>query len=107
MYPFRKIAVLLAAVLAMRTVPFSGSAASAETFTNNALYMDRPYVEIDTSRRMYVVDYDSGLQEATAEWYHSDQVAFCSETEVQTEWYRSTICDLSLVIRTVSRCSFR
>ena len=77
----------------------SGSAASAETFTNNALYMDRPYVEIDTSRRMYVVDgwysdfkvkqnlvdYDSGLQEATAEWYHSDQVAFCSETEVQTE----------------------
>ena len=106
MYPFRKIAVLLAAVLAMGTVPFSGSAASAETFTNNALYMDRPYVEIDTSRRMYVVDgwysdfkvkqnlvdYDSGLQEATA---------------VQTEWYRSTICDLSLVIRTVSRCSFR
>ena len=56
MYPFRKIAVLLAAVLAMGTVPFSGSAASAETFTNNALYMDRPYVEIDTSRRMYVVD---------------------------------------------------
>ena len=121
MYPFRKIAVLLAAVLAMGTVPFSGSAASAETFTNNALYMDRPYVEIDTSRRMYVVDgwysdfkvkqnlvdYDSGLQEATAEWYHSDQVAFWSETEVQTEWYRSTICDLSLVIRTVSRCSFR
>ena len=78
--------MLLAAVLAMGTVPFSGSAASAEAFTNNALYMDRPYVEIDTSRRMYVVDgwysdfkvkqnlvdYDSGLHEATAEWYPSD-----------------------------------
>lgn len=87
MYPFRKIAVLLAAVLAMGTVPFSDS---AETFTNNALYMDRPYGEIDTSRRMYVVDgwysdfkvkqnlvdYGSGLQEAMVEWYHSDQVTF-------------------------------
>ena len=90
MYPFQKIAVLLAAVLAMGTVPFSGSAAAAETFANNALYMDRPYGEIDTSRRMYVVDgwysdfkvkqnlvdYGSGLQETTAEWYHSDQVTF-------------------------------
>ena len=60
------------------------------TFANNTLYMDRPYGEIDTSRRMYVVDgwysdfkvkqnlvdYGSGLQEATAEWYNSDQVTF-------------------------------
>ena len=90
MYPFRKIAVLLAAVLAIGTMPFSGFAASAETFANNTLYMDRPYGEIDTSRRMYVVDgwysdfkvkqnlvdYGSGLQETTAEWYHSDQVTF-------------------------------
>lgn len=74
MYPFRKIAVLLAAVLAMGTVPFSGSAASAETFTNNTLYMDRPYSDFKVKQNL--VDYGSGLQEATAEWYHSDQVTF-------------------------------
>lgn len=59
-------------------------------FENNTLYMDREYGEIDTSRRMYVVDgwfsdftvknnlvdYGNGLTEALPEYYNSDYVTF-------------------------------
>lgn len=61
------------------------------TFTDNTLYMDRPYGEVDTSRRMYVVDgwysdfsvknnmvdYGQGLVEANSwEFYNSDYVTY-------------------------------
>ena len=59
-------------------------------FENNILYMDREYGEVDTSRRMYVVDgwfsdftvknnmvdYGNGLIEALPEYYNSDSVTF-------------------------------
>lgn len=59
-------------------------------FENNTLYMDREYGEIDTSRRMYVVDgwfsdftvknnlvdYGNGLEKALPEHYNSDYVTF-------------------------------
>ena len=60
-------------------------------FVNNVLYMDRPYGEIDTGRRMYVVDgwdlkfsvknnkvdYGSGLVEANSwEYFNSDYVTY-------------------------------
>lgn len=59
-------------------------------FENNTLYMDREYGEIDTSRRMYVVDgwfsdfevcnnlvdYGSGLVKALPEYYNSDYMIF-------------------------------
>lgn len=59
-------------------------------FENNILYMDREYDEIDTSRRIYVVDgwfsdftvknnlvdYGNGLTEALPEYYNSDYVTF-------------------------------
>ncbi len=59
-------------------------------FENNTLYMDREYGEVDTSRRMYVVDgwfanftvknnlvdHGTGLAEASAEDYNSDNVTF-------------------------------
>lgn len=60
-------------------------------FTDNTLYMDRPYGEIDTSRRMYVVDgwysdfavknnrvdYGEGLVDADSwEYYNSDYVTY-------------------------------
>ncbi|MCM1061180.1 MAG: hypothetical protein NC452_12960, partial [Eubacterium sp.] len=59
-------------------------------FENNTLYMDREYGEIDTSRRMYVVDgwfsdftvknnlvdYGSGLEKALPEHYNSDYATF-------------------------------
>ncbi|MBQ8349203.1 MAG: right-handed parallel beta-helix repeat-containing protein [Ruminococcus sp.] len=59
-------------------------------FENNTLYMDREYGEIDTSRRMYVVDgwfsdftvknnlvdYGNGLEKALPEYYNSDYVTF-------------------------------
>ncbi len=60
------------------------------SFRDNTLYMDREYGEVDTSRRMYVVDgwfadftvknnmvdYGSGLVEALPEYYNSDYVTF-------------------------------
>ncbi len=61
------------------------------TFTDNTLYMDRLYGEVDTSRRMYVVDgwysdfsvknnlvdYGEGLVEADSwEFYNSDYVTY-------------------------------
>lgn len=66
-------------------------------FANNTLYMDRPYGEVDTSRRMYVVDgwysdfsvqhnlvdYGEGLSEAGENCYNSDQVTFLTEDCVQ------------------------
>ncbi len=66
-------------------------------FANNTLYMDRPYGEVDTSRRMYVVDgwysdfsvqhnlvdYGEGLSEAGRNCYNSDQVTFLAEDCVQ------------------------
>lgn len=59
-------------------------------FENNTLYMDREYGEIDTSRRMYVVDgwfsdftvknnlvdYGNGLEKSLPEYYNSDYVTF-------------------------------
>lgn len=59
-------------------------------FRNNTLYMDREYGEIDTGRRMYVVDgwfsnfavkdnmvdYGNGLVNALPEYYNSDYVIF-------------------------------
>ena len=60
-------------------------------FENNVVYMDRPYGEIDTSKRMYVVDgwnmkfsvknnkvdYGEGLIDAnTAEFYNSRLVTY-------------------------------
>ncbi len=59
-------------------------------FENNTVYMDREYGEIDTSRRMYVVDgwfsnftvkgnmvdYGNGLIETKPEYYNSDYVTF-------------------------------
>lgn len=59
-------------------------------FENNTLYMDREYGEIDTSRRMYLVDgwfsdfsvknnlidYGNGLLSALLEYYNSDAVTF-------------------------------
>lgn len=59
-------------------------------FENNVLYMDREYGEIDTSRRMYVVDgwfsdfevynnlvdYGNGLVESLPEYYNSSYVTF-------------------------------
>ncbi len=59
-------------------------------FRDNTLYMDREYGEIDTSRRMYVVDgwfaaytvsgnlvdYGNGLTEAIPAYYNSDYVTF-------------------------------
>ena len=66
-------------------------------FANNTLYMDRPYGEVDTSRRMYVVDgwysdfsvqhnlvdYGEGLSEAGENCYNLDQVTFLTEDCVQ------------------------
>jgi len=61
------------------------------TFINNALYMDRPYGEVDTNRRMYVVDgwdmkfsvknnkvdYGNGLIDANSwEFFNSDLVTY-------------------------------
>lgn len=61
------------------------------TFTDNTLYMDRPYGEVDTSRRMYFVDgwysdfsvknnnvdYGEGLIPANSwEFYNSDYVTY-------------------------------
>lgn len=60
-------------------------------FTNNTLYMDRPYGEVDTTRRMYVVDgwysdfsvknnqvdYGEGLVDADSwEYYNSEYVTY-------------------------------
>ena len=60
-------------------------------FSNNVLYMDRPYGEVDTNRRMYVVDgwdlkfsvknnkvdYGNGLIDANSwEFYNSDYVTY-------------------------------
>lgn len=59
-------------------------------FENNTLYLDREYSEIDTNRRMYVVDgwfsdftvknnlvdYGKGLEKARPEHYNSDSVTF-------------------------------
>lgn len=60
-------------------------------FENNVLYMDRPYGEVDTNRRMYVVDgwdlkfsvknnkvdYGEGLIDANSwEFYNSDYVTY-------------------------------
>ncbi len=59
-------------------------------FTNNTLYMDREYGEVDTSRRMYVVDgwytsyvvsgnlvdYGNGLVETIEDYYNSSGVIF-------------------------------
>ena len=60
-------------------------------FINNAVYMDRPYGEVDTSRRMYVVDgwdmkfsvknnkvdYGEGLIDANSwEFFNSDLVTY-------------------------------
>ena len=68
----------------------SGWATNAK-FVNNILYMDRSYGEVDTSRRMYVVDawdlkfsvknnkvdYGSGLVAADSwEYYNSDYVTY-------------------------------
>ena len=59
-------------------------------FSDNTLYMDRPYGEMDTTRPMYVVDgwysdltvkhnlvdYGDGLSEATEDCYNAKQVTF-------------------------------
>ena len=60
-------------------------------FDNNVLYMDRPYGEVDTNRRMYVVDawdmkisvknnkvdYGKGLVDANSwEYYNTDYVTY-------------------------------
>ena len=60
-------------------------------FSNNVVYMDRPYGEVDTNRRMYVVDgwdtkfsvknnkvdYGEGLIDANSwEFYNSDDVTY-------------------------------
>ena len=60
-------------------------------FANNVVYMDRPYGEVDTNRRMYVVDgwdtqfsvknnkvdYGEGLVDANSwEFYNSDDVTY-------------------------------